>query len=112
MWVGLLSLALLRTAVPAGFPAELALPPVSSLRLPISRIRGSPETILIRPVAEDADGERECSDDNDNSDESSEFAGSMSRHALSLFRTRLQHTAGTPHGISLPLFYAFCTLLI
>jgi hypothetical protein len=114
MLVSLLSLALIGTA---DSPTGLTLQPVSPLRLPISRPGAAPQTIWIWPVAEDADGECECLDDNDNSDESSlakqltaKLAGSMSRHTRSLL-TKLQQTAGTRH-LSLPLIYQFCTLLI
>jgi len=119
MFSGLLSLSLLGVVVPVGFCAELALPWASPHHVLIAGAHTSAKTVFVRAAAENADGERDCIDENDTSDESSssrqrteEFGGSMSRYALGLFRAKLEHTTEAPRDTSLPLFYAFCRLLL
>ena len=114
MLSGLLSLALLGTAVTVGIPTDFVSPRPFSARPRIASTR--PRAML--PAAEDITNERDCIDE-DNSDESSsakerseKLGGLLSRRGLALFRTRLQYTAGCPCGTPLPLFYTFCTLLL
>jgi len=112
MLSGLLSLALLGTAVLVGFRSELVLSLASSPHIRITRTKASARTILSQPAAKDADGEDDSDESSWSKQRTEEFGGSMSRYALGLLRTKLQHTAHTPRGALLPLFYLFCTLLI
>src|SRR5690242_17075565 len=116
MLPGLLNLALLFSI---GYSAELSLPESPLPETSHCRAADPSQSILVPVVAAQPDGDREYVDDNDNSDETSsakertvEFGGSVTRSARSLFRTKLQLTAHTSHDASVPLFYAFCTLLI
>jgi hypothetical protein len=77
------------------------------------------KTLPFRPRHLNAYSERDCIDDTDNSDESSsgkdrtqESGGATSQSVLTLIRTRVAFGSPRPKGVSLALFYVFCTLLI
>ena len=119
MLSGLLIVALLGAVVPVGYSGELGLSVSFTPPSPHFRVAAQPQSGLVRLMPQVPGGEHDYIDDRDNSDESSsanermaEFCGSLRRSARSMFRTRLQLTAYTSHGALLPLFYAFCTLLI
>src|SRR5437879_6292158 len=115
----LLSLALLRVAVPIGFSTEFAPAGPSPYQARIVGAKGSAKTRSARPAAEQAEGEGDCIDDDDDSDESSSckhradgYRGSLSRYALAFFRTKLQRGVEAPRDVLVPLFYVFCRLLL
>src|SRR5262249_15832734 len=103
MFSGLLSLALLEVAVPVGFATEWALPWASRHHVRRATTLPPAKIVLVRPTAEDANGERDCIDDSDTSDESSSpkqrtqgFGGSLSRHALARFRAQREQIIEAP----------------
>ena len=119
MFCGLLSLALVGTALSLLSPSEPFLGGARSAHVHIGRAKTSLQTILLLHRLLHAEGERDCIDDTDNSDESAsakermqEFGRAISRSVLSRFRTRFVTGILVPGGVSVPLFYVFCALLI
>jgi hypothetical protein len=120
MSFGLLSLALLGTTLSVVSAAETLPARTSCPNLQIGDGRTSLSPLRVGPRLPSGNSKPDCIDDTENSDELSsarerakEFGGSMSLIALAQTRTRLEPGSPTPpRGISLPLFYAFCSLLI
>jgi hypothetical protein len=118
MLSGLLYLALLAAAIPVADAGAFLLPQPSIPQI-LEFQAATQQSMVVRLAPAEPGGEREYIDDTDKSDESSsanertaECCASMIRSARSIFRTKLQHSAYTSRTPSLPIFYAFCTLLI
>lgn len=119
MFSCLLSLALVEATVPADFSAELVLPRTSLHQARLAGATPLAKLVFVRTAAESVHAERDCIDESDTSDESSspkerteKLGGWMTRYALALYRAQLEQTVAAPREVSLPLFYAFCRLLL
>lgn len=120
MFSCLFSLAVVGSTLSPGVMLESHLLRANSPDLQIGWITTSHQTpLLLRLRLPTFDGERDCMDDTDNSDESSSaklrpqgFGGTINRAVLALSRSQFKAIARAPRGVLFPLFYVFCVLLI
>jgi hypothetical protein len=119
MFCVLLNLALVGTALSLLSPCGPLLGRVASPDAQMGSAKPSLQALLLRAPLLNTDAERDCIDDTDNSDESAfvtgrmqEFGRAIRRSVQLLFRSRFVTGTLAPGGVSVPLFYVFCALLI